>query len=211
MGAFGKKDSCVICGGKLPALTSIVLADGKMCRKCWERCTQYVVFPQRFTSGDIKRNMEEAIGNKRLYQIFSPREFPYLLHIDYINRLFAVAPKKLLKSQKAYIFSFDEILDYEVFQDGNTISKSGVGGAIVGGILFGGAGLVVGGLMGRGTKETITKMSINLKTTNEWAPTVEISILSSEVKKDSATYRLTKLNTETLLQAIDSMMQKSSQ
>lgn len=95
MGLFGKKEACVICGGKLSLIGSIQLADGKMCPQCREKCTQFITIPQRFTASDIMQNMADADKNKRLYSIFSPQEFPYALQIDYRNGLFAVATKKL--------------------------------------------------------------------------------------------------------------------
>ena len=208
MGLFGRKEVCAMCGGKLPLIGTVQLANAKMCPQCRERCTQYLTLPQRFTSDNIRENMADAQENRKLYSIFAPQEFPYALQVDYQNQLFAVATKKFLKLQKGYIFRFDELKDYSVEQDGNTIQKSGAGSAVIGGLLFGGVGLVAGGLMGRKTKETITKMSIVLKTTNKWAPEVEIKIVASEIKKGSMTYNMVKTSTEQLLQVLDTILQK---
>lgn len=206
MGLFGKKEVCALCGGKLPMIGVTRIADGKICPQCREKGTQYISIPQMFTTDDMKQNIADAAENRKLYDVFNPQEFPYALQIDYQNRLLAVATNKYLKLQKGYIFRFDEIQDYAVNQDGNTIQKSGAGSALVGGILFGGVGAVAGGLMGHKQKETITKMSITLKTTNKWAPTVEIPIISSEVKKGSLSYNAAKAGTERILQALDAIV-----
>lgn len=211
MGLFGKKEVCAVCGGKLPMAGFVKLADGKICAKCKEKTTQYISIPQMFTVNEIYENMQEAEENKKLYSVFSPQEFPYALQVDFQNKLLAVATKKFLKLQKGYIFRFNEIVDYSVEQDGNTIQKSGAGSAVIGGLLFGGVGLVAGGLMGRKTKETITKMSITLKTTNKWAPTVTIPIVSSEIKKGSMTYNLVKASTEKILQVLDAVVRGCSE
>lgn len=208
MGFFGKKEVCAICGGKLPMAGATQIANGKICPRCKERTTQYISIPQMFTAEEIQQNMQDAEENKKLYTVFTPQEFPYALQVDYQNKLLAVATKKYLKLQKGYIFHFEEIVDYSVEQDGNTIQKSGAGSAVIGGLLFGGVGLVAGGLMGRKSKETIMKLSITLKTTNKWAPTVVIPIVSSEIKKGSLTYNLVKTSTEKILQVLDTIVQK---
>lgn len=203
MPLFGKKEVCALCGGKLPLMGTVKIADGKICPQCREQCTQYISIPQMFTANDMRQNIANAQENKKLYEVFNPQELPYGLQVDFGNRLLAVATKKYLRLQKAYIFRFDEIQDYDVNQDGKTIQKSGAGSAVVGGILFGGLGAVAGGLMGHKQKETITKLSITLKTSNRWAPAIEIPIITGEIKKDSAIYSIAKSSTEKILQALD--------
>lgn len=207
MGLFGKKEVCCMCGGKLPMFTSVALADGKICPNCRAQGTQYITLPERFTKADMQQNFADAAQNEKLYNIFYPKDYPNGLEVDYQNRLFAVAPKKALKQHTAYIFRFDELVDYSVNQDGHTIQKSGAGSALVGGILFGGVGLVAGGLMGRKSKETITHMDVTLRLNNRWASEVKINIVSTEIKKGSAAYNLIKASTEQLLQVLDTIMQ----
>ena len=164
--------------------------------------------PEMYTAVEISDNMNEAERNKDLYQVFVPRAYPYMLQVDFQNKLFAVAPDKFLKLKKGYIFRFDELEDYSVFQDGNTIQKSGAGGALVGGLLFGGVGAIAGGLMGHKSKETITKMYVTLKTTNKWAPEVRIGILDAEVKKGTSTYSFVQDQSPKLFKSLDMIMQK---
>lgn len=208
MGLFGKKEVCAICGGKLKALGATQIAGGKICTSCREKCTQYITMPERYNAVEISDNMNDAKINKDLYQIFAPTSYPYMLQVDFQNKLFSIASDKFLKLQKGYIFRFDELVDYSVFQDGNTIQKSGVGSALVGGILFGGVGAIAGGLMGHKSKETITKMYATLKTTNKWAPEVRIGILDAEVKKGTSTYKFVQDQSQKLFQALDMIMQK---
>ena len=208
MGLFGKTDPCAICGGKLPVIGQTKILDGKICPACRSQCTQYISMPQRFTREDIVENIREAEENKGLYSMFSPQKFPFNLYVDFRNSLFAVAPEKSIKQHNAYIFRFDELRDYSITEDGNTIHKSGAGSAVVGGLLFGGIGLVAGGLAGRKTKETITKLSITIKTTNRWAPSIEIPIISAEIKKNSFTFKTLKNEAEKFVSTIDTMMQQ---
>lgn len=54
------------------------------------------------------------------------------------------------------VFSYDDILSVELQESGNTVSKKSttrtIGGAVLGGVLAGGAGAIVGGLSGSSTE-----------------------------------------------------------
>lgn len=45
---------------------------------------------------------------------------------------------------KTHIYGFDNIVNVEIEIDGNSVASPSIGGAIVGGVLFGGAGAIVG-------------------------------------------------------------------
>lgn len=205
-----KKETCAICGGKLSLLSKVALVDGAICGDCRNNCTQYLEMPNTRTTEEIQRNIHEAQENKNLYSIFKPQNLG-VFYADFQNKLWCVATKSELKNQKAYVFRFSEVLDYEFVQDGKTIHKSGAGTAIAGGILFGGIGLVAGGLAGRKAKDVINKMSIIVKTTNTWAGNVELKIITNETKMGTVAYRLAKQVTENTTAALDRVMREASQ
>ncbi|PTQ82708.1 hypothetical protein C8U37_11649 [Trichococcus patagoniensis] len=63
-----------------------------------------------------------------------------LLWIDYTNELFMIKTKVGIKPK--YLSKFNELESYSLFENGKELVKrSGVGRALVGGALFGGAGL----------------------------------------------------------------------
>lgn len=67
--------------------------------------------------------------------------------IDNKNKLLMISTKNMMKPK--YLLRFDNILEYAVYQDDKEVTiKSGLGRAAVGGLLFGGAGAVVGALTG---------------------------------------------------------------
>ena len=47
------------------------------------------------------------------------------------------------------IYSYDDIIDFELLEDGTSVASGGLGRALVGGALFGGAGAIVGGVTGK--------------------------------------------------------------
>ena len=69
-------------------------------------------------------------------------------------------------SRKTRIFKFEDILSCEILKDGETTYKKStsrtVGGALLGGVLLGGAGAIVGGLSGN-TKKNVKIKSLELK------------------------------------------------
>lgn len=207
MGAFGGKTLCPLCGKPISGLSKTKLADTVICKECRGRCTQHLSLPESRSLSDISRNIQDNIRNKQLYSVFNPQTKIYNLFVDFSNRIWCVAEKKLVKCQEAYIFKFDDIAEYSVEEDGQTISKSGAGSAIAGGLLFGGAGMIVGGLAGRKAKETISKMSVIISVKNEWVSKVEIPIISTTIKKGSSTYNFAKNGLERIVEVLDRMSQ----
>lgn len=200
------KKVCSICGGKASSLTSTKLADGIMCVNCRAKCTQHLSAPQTRLFSDIIQNIQENQANKQLYQIFTPSTDTCDLHIDFSNKLWCMGKRAEIKKQTAFIFTFSDIIDYEFVEDGNIISKSGAGAAIAGGLLFGGIGMLAGGLMGRHSKDMINKLSVIVKVKNQWVNKVEIPIITTPVKKGGATYNLSKMLFNQIIEYLDVMM-----
>ena len=60
--------------------------------------------------------------------------------------------------QPASVHKYSEIVSFELLEDGNSITKGGIGRAVAGGVLFGGVGAIVGGSTGKKkTKGVCTK------------------------------------------------------
>ena len=93
------------------------------------------------------------------------------------------------------IISYYDILSVELFEDTTSITKtvrsSQIGGAVVGGIIFGGVGAVVGGLSGKiKTSGKIKRIDLRLIVNDTKAPLHDIAFLDVEVKKDGFLYNL---------------------
>jgi hypothetical protein len=98
------------------------------------------------------------------------------------------------------IYDYKDILESEILEDGITITNtsrtSQLGGALVGGILAGGVGVVVGGLSGKkSTEREINKIDLKVVVNNTKSPNKIINFLTADlmdfngkpfpVKKDS--------------------------
>ncbi|MCC3645838.1 SHOCT domain-containing protein [Cytobacillus oceanisediminis] len=102
------------------------------------------------------------------------------------------------------IYSYKEILETEIVEDGKTITgtsrSSQIGGAIIGGVLAGGAGAVIGGLGGKKTSEQeINKIDLKVIVNNTKSPVKYINFLTADeididgkpfpIKKDNPKYK----------------------
>ena len=78
------------------------------------------------------------------------------------------------------IFSYRDIVNFELLENGQSITKGGLGNAIIGGALFGGVGAIVGGTIGKKTtKQEITEYRIKIITKNVFCPEIYINFLAT--------------------------------
>ena len=121
------------------------------------------------------------------------------------NRNKICIPKGIMnkKIDPSKIYDFKDILNYELLEDGNSISKGGVGRAIVGGALLGGVGAIVGGATGHKQKQTCTKLQIKLTINSMNNPTAYINFISMETRKDNFAYKNAYNSAQKVLSTLD--------
>ncbi|MEG0829475.1 MAG: SHOCT domain-containing protein [Anaerovoracaceae bacterium] len=96
----------------------------------------------------------------------------------------------IFKPRVLGIYSYSDILEYEMIEDGDSITKGGLGSALVGGVLLGGVGAVVGGVTGgKKTKKIVNSLSIKVTTKDIDNPTVYINFIAAKTKTSSITYK----------------------
>lgn len=137
-------------------------------------------------SAKIKNSYKESVGQSAN---FNPtKTIGRYIQFDEINRLFLISDGIFKK--KNSIYSFDDIVEYELLVDGATVTKGGLGRAVVGGALFGGVGAIVGGVTG-GKKATAmtNKMQIKITVNNFQQPSVYITLIFAPTKTDSYVYK----------------------
>lgn len=67
------------------------------------------------------------------------------------------------KIDDSFVFKYEYILDFEIIEDGNTVTKGGLGKALVGGAIFGVAGNLVGSTSKK-TNQVCTQLQIKVTT-----------------------------------------------
>lgn len=98
------------------------------------------------------------------------------------------------RNNQSRIFSYRDLLSSEIFEDGETVTKtmrgSQIGGALVGTVLLGGVGTIIGGLSGkRKTTGTVNKMVLRVTVNDAKNPVYEIKFLNKETRKDTQMYQ----------------------
>lgn len=187
-GIIMAKKACEICGKEVGMLSGKAYAsDGVVCIDCVKKAGVTDLMRVGAYSVDALRKQiaaNEDAANKRaaLMDVFAEtKTVNKNLKIDENNRLFTAGRD---------VFDFASLLSFELLEDGETITKGGLGRAAAGGILFGGVGAIVGGVTGgKKTKGVCTTMRIRLTLKNAYTDTAYIDLITSDTKKDSAAYK----------------------
>jgi len=105
----------------------------------------------------------------------------------FINTSFILVSESGFIALKSYvmkdikILNIKDITGFEVITDGKPVAN--IGGAVAGGLLFGGVGAIIGAMP---QKEKITKMSFVFKTNDFNNPSIDIPVIMfGSVKKGS--------------------------
>ena len=112
------------------------------------------------------------------------------LAVDENNRQWAIGKGVFSPFEKAIPYNYEDLVDFELLEDGSSITKGGLGRAVVGGMLFGHTGAVVGSITGKKkTKQTCTNLEIKITVNNADNHTHYIRLISSSTQRESHTYK----------------------
>lgn len=184
MGLFGTKEICSVCN---EYESSKKLVDGCICKECIKRSRPCIITLswKNIDVEKVRRAITASENNAELMEMFQPtKKVQKYISFDERNKLWTISGYNIL-------FKYEDILSYELLEDGESITKGGLGGALVGGALFGGAGAIVGGITGKKkTKKEINEFRIKIITRNEFYPEVYINFLiAGSIKSGSMTYK----------------------
>lgn len=110
-----------------------------------------------------------------------------------IVRLDIDTTNKLLGTYSYYentskIIKFNEVLDFEIFENGNSVVSSRTGSAVVGGLLFGGLGAVAGASGSRTISENCSNLKLKIYTNNIQYSVIMLDFLEKGISKSSILY-----------------------
>lgn len=92
------------------------------------------------------------------------------------------------KGRGFYNFNVDTVIECEILSDNMTVQSGGVGRAIVGGALAGGAGAIVGSSTAS-SKGVCSSLVLRLVTNNPEKPLIEINLIKSKIAKEAFIYK----------------------
>ncbi len=121
----------------------------------------------------------DAINYKKTGAYFS-KEF----RIDAQNKQIALSDTFKMA---IVIIPFKDILECKVVEDNATIMEGGVGRALVGGLLAGGAGAIVGATT-RSSKNVVNSLEIQIITDEVSDNLKKMKLITKEIPRDSTTY-----------------------
>jgi hypothetical protein len=92
------------------------------------------------------------------------------------------------------VFAAKDVLSSEIFEDGDTVTKSvrssQVAGALVGGVLLGGAGVLIGALSGKKRSQSkVNAITLRVTVNDTRTPVQEVRFLFRETSRDGILYQ----------------------
>jgi hypothetical protein len=101
--------------------------------------------------------------------------------------------KQIIGNIELDVIPYRDILSSEVFEDGETTTKtargSQLGGALIGGLALSGAGAIIGGLSGKTTSsEKVYKIDLRITVNRTSNPIHDINFMNVEGKKQGIIY-----------------------
>lgn len=117
---------------------------------------------------------------------FSPtKNFPKIISFDDNNKLFKYHSGLKCDTQK-----YDDILGFELIENGQNIIDGNTGKTLIGGILGGTTGAIIGSSGDRSISATVDDITILIRMNNTKNPTIKLQILDRSVERNSRSYSI---------------------
>ena len=189
------KKICVVCGRELGLFSSKqTISDGVVCSDCLKQAgISSLPNAQAFNTVSLKELLDRRAP---LVRSFAPtKKIGNYLAVDETNKSFKIG---------ADIFEYANLLSFELLEDGQTITKGGLGRAVAGGLLFGGVGAIVGGVTGgKKSKGICNSMKLRVTLRNAHTDNTYITFIFAETKTSSFTYRSAKDSAQSCISALE--------
>lgn len=201
MGLFFKKETCCIC--KLTE-GSQKISDGFVCKNCLKACGGFYPSTKPLklaTKLDIENIIKFSNNNKKLLEEFeATKKIGSYIEIDENKKQLIIPDGFMGKKINPRVYNFEDIIDYELLEDGESITKGGLGRAVVGGALLGGVGAIVGGVTGKKkTKNLINSLKIKVTVNDTNSPTTYINLINTQTKASSFVYKVAYSSAQEIL------------
>lgn len=194
MGLFDKV-ICVVCE-KEAGLSRQKIADKNcICSSCFKDAGFNIGMAHKpikqMTVEDIHSAIKAKNTNNDELSSFEPtKKIGTFIEFDDNQKKWLILSPILGKRDKSNVYKYSDIDDFELLEDGESMSQGGLGRALVGGALFGGAGAVVGGVTGkRKNKEVCNSLKIKITLRDINNPVVYIAFLNTATKKEGFIYK----------------------
>ena len=215
MGLF-KKETCPVCGQPVKGISATKIKDNQaLCNDCFEKIEIDFSMMPFLTVDDIKEHFVYREENLKLFEKFSTTK--EIKCGKYFFREDAEMGKWYFSYEKNPVnpplFSYDDIVDYELVEDGQQIVKGGLGAAVAGASIAGGVGAIVGSNVGRKKVHTnVESMSLRISLKNRYKQLLKIDFIpfGMKVKSGSITYNSYKADASNVISFLDTLCSKAN-
>lgn len=191
------KIPCAVCGKELGLLSGKVkISDGAICTKCLSSAGILMLSNNMAYN---QQSINELISTrKKIVENFSAtKSVDNYIYIDENNKSFKVGKD---------IFSYENLLSFELLEDGQSITKGGLGRAVAGGLLFGGVGAIVGGVTGgKKSKGICNSMKLRISLKNAHTDVVYINFILTETKTNGFIYKSAQDSAQKCITALETI------
>ncbi len=213
MGFFSEKTVCSICGKHYMLYSFSTKSNEFVCIKCANRAGISVSASiDNISLEDVKtlinKNNENA---KKLSDFTITKSIGVYLKIDERKKQWYIPDGFGGTTHNPRIYSYNDVLDFALLEDGGSINKGGLGRAVAGGVLFGGVGAVVGGVTGiKKSKPVCSSLKIKITLNDMSHPAEYINFISSETKKSSFTYKTCEKSAQDIMSLLQVMCSQNT-
>ncbi|QIB68619.1 SHOCT domain-containing protein [Aminipila butyrica] len=184
-------EKCSLCGNTDQGAD---IADGYLCRSCLKRCGPFLphlaLKTKNLKQAEKAMNLNE-INKSRLSEFSATKVIGQCAEFDENNRYWMGLRNGPTKSWlDPIVYKFDDIVNFELLEDGESVTKGGLGMAAIGGLVYGGVGAIVGSVVGKKkTKSSVNSLKIKITVRNNDDPAAYIDIFNKKLMADSSLYR----------------------
>lgn len=186
-------DTCAICKKETSFFQNRrkIANDEVVCNECFLRAEtlspKQMVFTKKVTADEIRQSIIDSNKNgENLLNFKSTKDIGNAVKFDDKNKRFLI-----LGHKEFHVINYSDVTSFELIKNGDVITSSGLGRAVAGGVLFGGAGAVVGAVTGKGKeKDYCNSLKIKINTKNPDHSSYYINFLNKRVKEGSSEYSI---------------------
>lgn len=210
MGLFGEKPACPVCGSPAGGLLAVKIKGGvALCKECSYKVRMDKSMLSLQSVDEIKKHLSYREENLRKFNSFTPSSeiktsYSHVFKVDKSQKLWYSSIKADVNPP---LFRYDEIIDYELSENGNTVTKGGIGSAMVGGALFGGVGAIVGGVYGKKSQTEIKSINLHISLCNPYIQSLDIEFITPGmiVKSGDALHKSYQKTANNVIAILDGM------
>lgn len=141
---------------------------------------------------EIKSMIEKREINLTRQNLFSrTNKIGNYIEFDDNNELWFIPNSLLGISKNTKIYEYTDIIEFDLLEDGESVTSGGVGSALVGGILSGGIGALIGGVTSKKkNKGFCNSLRLKIVVKDRDNPVVFIDFINTSTKKNSFNYKM---------------------